>query len=107
MRNEFTAIVERAGRWHIAHCPEILGGNGQGWTKAAALKTSPKRSPSFLRIAARLPLEARRAVALSMDESSDRRRRSDSEAHRDPGRAGPKDLPGTVSARDWSMRLPN
>lgn len=25
MRNEFTAIVERDGRWHIAYCPEIPG----------------------------------------------------------------------------------
>ena len=25
MRNEFTAVVERDGRWHIAYCPEILG----------------------------------------------------------------------------------
>jgi predicted RNase H-like HicB family nuclease len=38
MRNEFTAVVERAGRWHIAYCPEIPGANGQGRTKAAALK---------------------------------------------------------------------
>jgi predicted RNase H-like HicB family nuclease len=39
MRNEFTAVVERAGRWHIAYCPEIPGANGQGRTKAAALKS--------------------------------------------------------------------
>ena len=39
MRNEFTAIVERAGRWHIAYCPEIPGANGQGRTKAAAMKS--------------------------------------------------------------------
>jgi predicted RNase H-like HicB family nuclease len=39
MRNEFTAIVERDGRWHIAYCPEIPGANGQGRTKAAALKS--------------------------------------------------------------------
>ena len=38
MRNEFTAIVERDGRWHIAYCAEIAGANGQGRTKAAALK---------------------------------------------------------------------
>lgn len=38
MRNEFTAIVERAGRRHVAYCPEIPGANGQGRTKAAALK---------------------------------------------------------------------
>ena len=39
MRNEFTAVVERAGRWHIAYCPEIPGANGQGRTKAGALKS--------------------------------------------------------------------
>jgi len=39
MRNEFTAVVERAGRRHIAYCPEIPGANGQGRTKGAALKS--------------------------------------------------------------------
>ena len=38
MRNEFTAVVERHGPWYIAYCPEIPGANGQGKTKAAALK---------------------------------------------------------------------
>lgn len=37
--NEFTAVVERDGRWYIAYCPEIPGANGQGRTKAAALKS--------------------------------------------------------------------
>ena len=39
MRNEFTAIIERDGDWYIAYCPEIPGANGQGKTKAAALKS--------------------------------------------------------------------
>jgi predicted RNase H-like HicB family nuclease len=39
MRNEFTAVVERDGRWYVAYCPEIPGANGQGKTKAAALKS--------------------------------------------------------------------
>jgi len=39
MRNEFTAVVERDGCWYIAYCPEIPGANGQGKTKAAALKS--------------------------------------------------------------------
>ena len=39
MRNEFTAVVERSGRWHIAYSPEIPGANGQGKTKAATLKS--------------------------------------------------------------------
>lgn len=38
MHNEFTAIVERAGRWFIAYCPEIPGASGQGKTKAECLK---------------------------------------------------------------------
>lgn len=39
MRNEFTAIVERADGWFIAYSPEISGANGQGRTKAEALKS--------------------------------------------------------------------
>jgi len=39
MRNEFTAVVERDGRWFIAYCPEIPGANGRGKTKAAALRS--------------------------------------------------------------------
>ena len=38
MRNEFTAVIERDGRWYVAYCPEIFGANGQGRSKAAALK---------------------------------------------------------------------
>jgi len=36
MHNEFTAIFERDGDWHIAYCPEIPGANGQGRTKQEA-----------------------------------------------------------------------
>lgn len=36
LRNEFTAIVERDGKWSIAYCPEIAGANGQGRMKAEA-----------------------------------------------------------------------
>ena len=32
MRNEFTAIIEKDGDWHIAYCPEVPGANGQGRT---------------------------------------------------------------------------
>ncbi len=39
MHNEFTAIVERDGKWFIAYCPEIAGANGQGKTKAECLKS--------------------------------------------------------------------
>jgi predicted RNase H-like HicB family nuclease len=33
MRNEFTAVVECSGCWHIAYCPEIPGANSEGRTK--------------------------------------------------------------------------
>ena len=56
MRNEFTAVVERDRRWYIAYCPEIPGANGQGKTKAAALKS--------LRDAIALILEDRRKDGL-------------------------------------------
>lgn len=36
MRNEFTAVFEHDGEWHIAYCPEIPGANGQGRTKEDA-----------------------------------------------------------------------
>ncbi len=36
LKNEFTAIIERDGKWFIAYCPEIPGANGQGRTKAEA-----------------------------------------------------------------------
>jgi predicted RNase H-like HicB family nuclease len=39
MHNEFTAIVERDGRWFVAYCPEIPGANGQGKNKAECLKS--------------------------------------------------------------------
>ena len=39
MRNEFTAVIERDGKWYVAYCPEIPGGNGQGRTKAEARKS--------------------------------------------------------------------
>ena len=39
MHNEFTAIIERDGKWYVAYCPEIPGANGQGRTKAEARKS--------------------------------------------------------------------
>ena len=38
MRNEFTAVVERSGKWFVAYCPEIPGANGQGKTREACIK---------------------------------------------------------------------
>ena len=32
MHNEFTAIIERDGKWIIAYCPEVPGAYGQGRT---------------------------------------------------------------------------
>ncbi len=56
MKNEFTAIIEREGKWHIAYCPEIPGANGQGRTKEEARKS--------LAEAIELILEDRREDAL-------------------------------------------
>jgi len=39
MRNEFTAVIEKDGKWYVAYCPEITGANGQGRTKAQALRS--------------------------------------------------------------------
>jgi len=39
MHNEFTAVVERDGKWFVAFCPEIPGANGLGKTKAECLKS--------------------------------------------------------------------
>lgn len=39
MHNEFTAVVERDGKWFVAYGPEIPGANGQGKTKAECLKS--------------------------------------------------------------------
>jgi predicted RNase H-like HicB family nuclease len=77
VRNEFTAVVERHGRWHIAYCPEIPGANGQGKTKAAALKN--------LRDAIALILEDRRKDGYVESPRGQRERRSSSgEAGRPP-----------------------
>jgi predicted RNase H-like HicB family nuclease len=56
MHNEFTAVYERDGEWHIAYCPEIPGANGQGRTKQEARES--------LTEAIRLILEDRREEGL-------------------------------------------
>ena len=56
MRNEFTAVIEREGEWHVAYCPEIPGANGQGRTKGECLES--------LREAIALILEDRREDGL-------------------------------------------
>jgi predicted RNase H-like HicB family nuclease len=37
MHNEFTAIIEKDGKWHLAYCPEVPGANGQGESREEAL----------------------------------------------------------------------
>jgi predicted RNase H-like HicB family nuclease len=56
MRNEFTAIVEQDGPWHIAYCAEVPRANGQGATREECLAN--------LREAITLILEHRRAESL-------------------------------------------
>jgi predicted RNase H-like HicB family nuclease len=38
MQNNFTAIVEKDGKWLVAYSPEFPGANGQGKTKTAAIQ---------------------------------------------------------------------
>jgi predicted RNase H-like HicB family nuclease len=65
MRNEFTAIIERDGEWHIAYCPEVPGANGQGTSRDEALAS--------LRDAIALILEDRREDGLrGLPEDADR-----------------------------------
>ncbi len=56
MHNEFTAVVEYDGKWHVAYCPEIPGANGQGTSRQEALES--------LRDAVALILEDRREDVL-------------------------------------------
>ena len=56
MHNEFTAIVEQDGPWHIAYCAEVPGANGQGQSREECL--------AKLREAIALTLEYRREESL-------------------------------------------
>jgi len=56
MRNEFTAVVEQDGPWHIACCAEVPGANGQGRSREECLAN--------LREAIALILEHRREESL-------------------------------------------
>jgi len=38
MKHQFTAILERDGKWFVGFCPEVPGANGQGMTQAECLK---------------------------------------------------------------------
>jgi predicted RNase H-like HicB family nuclease len=66
MHNEFTAIVERDGPYHIAYCAEVPGANGQGKSREECLAN--------LREAIALILEHRReesVCALPPDAKSE------------------------------------
>ncbi len=39
MRNRYTAIVQRDGKWLIAFCPEVPEANGQGKTREECLES--------------------------------------------------------------------
>ena len=56
MRNEFPAVVEQDGAWHVAYCAEVPGANGQGTTREECLAN--------LREAIALILEHRRDESL-------------------------------------------
>jgi predicted RNase H-like HicB family nuclease len=38
MRHEFTAILERDGKWWVGSCPEVIGANGQGLTREECMQ---------------------------------------------------------------------
>ncbi|SRR6266404_6567129 len=38
MRNRYTAVVQRDGKWFIAFCPEVPEANGQGKTREECLE---------------------------------------------------------------------
>ncbi len=39
MRNRYTAVVQRDGKWFIASCPEVPEANGQGKTREECLES--------------------------------------------------------------------
>jgi predicted RNase H-like HicB family nuclease len=56
MRNRYTAVVQRDGKWFIAFCPEVPEANGQGKTREECLES--------LASAIELVLEYRREQSL-------------------------------------------
>jgi predicted RNase H-like HicB family nuclease len=56
MRNRYTAVIQRDGKWFIAFCPEVPEANGQGKTREECLES--------LAAAIELVLEYRREKAL-------------------------------------------
>jgi predicted RNase H-like HicB family nuclease len=39
MRNRYSAVVQRDGKWFVAFCPEVPEANGQGKTREACLQS--------------------------------------------------------------------
>jgi predicted RNase H-like HicB family nuclease len=39
MRNRYTAVVQRDGKWFTASCPEVPEANGQGKTREECLQS--------------------------------------------------------------------
>ena len=39
MRNRYTALIQRDGKWFVAYCAEVPEANGQGKTRAEALES--------------------------------------------------------------------
>ena len=39
MRNQYSAVVQRDGKWFIAFCPEVPEANGQGKTREECLQS--------------------------------------------------------------------
>ena len=39
MRNRYSAIVQRDGKWFVAFCPEVPEANGQGKTREECLQS--------------------------------------------------------------------
>jgi len=39
MRNQYTALIQRDGKWFIAACPEVPEANGQGKTRQECLES--------------------------------------------------------------------
>jgi predicted RNase H-like HicB family nuclease len=39
MRNHYTAVVQRDGKWFTASCPEVPEANGQGKTRTECLES--------------------------------------------------------------------
>lgn len=56
MRNRYTAVIQRDGKWFAAFCPEVPEANGQGKTRQECLES--------LAAAIELVLEYKREQAL-------------------------------------------